>query len=229
MSGARILVVDDDPGILRALRRTLAGHGYEVHVLDRGGLVAREVRLFQPQVVLLDVVLPDADGIDVCRQIRATSGVPIIMLSVVGDDAKKVSALDEGADDYLTKPFSTDELQARIRVALRHSAKRGSDTAVEYAGIRVDVATHLVNVNGQPVHFTRKEFDLLRLLVENAGRLLTARHLLTEIWGSEYADDTHVLRTLVHQVRNKLALVDPALAALITNDPGVGYRIESAE
>ncbi|MEP7216695.1 MAG: response regulator transcription factor [Anaerolineaceae bacterium] len=226
MSGARVLVVDDDPAILRAVGRALAGRGYSVSSAADGASAVESARLVQPEVILLDLVLPDTDGIDVCRQIRAFSDVPIIVLSAVGDDAKKVEALDEGADDYLTKPFSMEELQARIRAALRRTSSHTGSAQLTAANVALDVETHAVTVDGQPVHLTPKEFRLLQELLQNQGRLQTQRQLLTKVWGMEYIDDAHILRTFIHQLRRKLAAVSADAGALIVNDPGVGYRIE---
>lgn len=225
--GARILVVDDDVAILRALRRGLEGEGYAVEALERGATAAVTAIGWRAEVVLLDLVLPDTDGIEICREIRKTSDVPVILLSAVGDDARKVRALDEGADDYLTKPFSMDELNARIRVALRHRVNQAVGTSLTAGPIELDVATHSVTVNRSDVHLTPKEFELCRYLMEHQGKVLTQRQILAAVWGAEYVDDTHILRTFVHQLRTKLGSANEAAAAMILNDPGVGYRIAS--
>ncbi len=220
MSGARVLVVDDDPAIVRAVRRALEGHGYSVRTGHTGVEAVELARTFRPEIVLLDLVLPDMDGIAVTREIRAGSEAAILVLSAIGDDRKKVEALDEGADDYITKPFSMDELLARVRVALRRSAGRAAAPVLEAGGVRLDLGSHNATVEGEPVHLTPKEFDLCRLLLEYEGRILTQRYLLAQVWGAEYADDAHILRTFVHQLRGKLG---PAGSAILT-DPGVGYR-----
>jgi len=225
MSGARILIVDDDPAILRSVRRALDAHGYRVETRDRAGDAVTAVHDFHPEVVLLDLVLPDGDGIGVCRAIRISDAVPIIVLSAVGDDRRKVEALDEGADDYLTKPFSMDELLARIRVALRRTAGQAKETLLRAGPVELNVATHQVEVDGVPVHLTPREFDLFRLLLQEQGRVLTQRVILARVWGPEYVDDTHILRTFVHQLRVKLDGARAGTGALIVNDPGVGYRI----
>ncbi len=224
--GARILVVDDDVAILRALRRGLEGEGYAVEALERGATAAATAAAWKAEVVLLDLVLPDSDGIEICRKIRKSSNVPVIVLSAVGDDARKVRALDEGADDYLTKPFSMDELNARIRVALRHRVKQAVGTTMRAGPIELDVARHSVRVAGEQVHLTPKEFDLCRYLMEHQGKVLTQRQILAAVWGAEYVDDSHILRTFVHQLRTKLASVSDGAAEMIVNDPGVGYRME---
>ena len=225
MSGARILVVDDDPAILRAVRRALGGRDYNIETADTCGMAVAAVRNFRPEVVLLDLVLPDGTGIDVCRQLRPANSVPIIVLSAVGDDLRKVEALDAGADDYLTKPFSIDELEARIRVALRRSANLSISTELRAGPLALDVVSHRVTVDGEVVHLTPKEFELCRALMENQGKIITQRQLLTRVWGAEYVDDAHILRTFVHQLRAKLAAQSSEAGSLISNDPGVGYRM----
>ena len=227
MTGAHILVVDDEPAIIRAIKRPLELHGYRVATLALGGPVVAELGRFRPDIIVLDLILPDIDGILVCRAIRAESSVPIIVLSAVGDDARKVQALDEGADDYLVKPFSMEELEARIRVALRHRANQPLSIAIDVGGVRLDLASRHVTVDGVPLHLTPREFDLLRMLMEHQGRVLTHRQILSSVWGPEYADDAHILRTFVHQLRTKLGTLSPAAAALIATDPGVGYRVAS--
>ncbi|MGK2964514.1 MAG: response regulator transcription factor [Tepidiformaceae bacterium] len=225
-TGAHILVIDDDPAILLAVRRDLEGRGYRVLAVESAAGLADHVAAFRPDVILLDLVLPDGDGIAVCRSLRA-SGVatPIIVLSALGDDAKKVQALDEGADDYLTKPFSMPELEARIRVALRRQAGLATGAVLTAGGVVLDLATRDVRVNGRAVHLTPREFGLLKLLMEQRGRVLTQRHILQTVWGPEYADDGHILRTFVHQLRGKLG---EAGSAIVT-DPGVGYRLVADE
>lgn len=225
MSGPRILVVDDDPAILRALRKGLEAHGYEVETLASGSGAVATVEHFRPDVVLLDLVLPDGDGVEVCRQLRSRSGVPILVLSAVGEDQRKVQALDQGADDYVVKPFSMPELEARIRVALRRSTPKDS-ARLEAGRVVMDVTRRTVTVAGAPIHLTPREYDLLRELMLYPGRVITQRQLLGRVWGPEYADDTHILRTFVHQLRSKLAAVDDASARQIINEPGVGYRID---
>lgn len=225
MNGPRLLVIDDDPAILRAIRRGLEGHGYRVDQLSQGAAVLETIRRTHPDVILLDLVLPDADGIDLCRAIRAESAVPIIVLSALGDDPRKVRALDEGADDYLVKPFSMAELEARIRAALRRTTASAS-VVLTAGSIALDVTKRRVSVLGEEVHLTPREYDLLKMLLSQPGRVLTQRHLLSAIWGPEYQDDAHILRTFIHQLRAKLAAIDPRAAALVVNDPGVGYRVE---
>ena len=227
MSGARILLVDDDPAILRSVGRALEAREYTVRALAEGRDVRAHVEEFRPDVLLLDLVLPDTNGIAICRQVRAVSAVPIVLLSAVGDDATKVAALDEGADDYLTKPFSMEELLARVRVMLRRTVGMARGTELAAGPLRLDVESRVLAVDGQPVHLTPREFDLCRLLLQEQGRVLTQRLILSRVWGPEYADDGHILRTFVHQLRVKLGAVSAEAAALIVNDPGVGYRIHA--
>ncbi|OAI39284.1 hypothetical protein AYO38_07960 [bacterium SCGC AG-212-C10] len=225
MKGARVLVVDDDPAILRVVGRALSAAGYDVESLGRGEHVVERASVFAPDVILLDLVLPDANGIDLARKLRS-SGPAIIVLSAVGEDSKKVEALDQGADDYLTKPFSIDELLARIRVALRHQAGATAvEPTLEAGTIRIDLASHQVTAAGAPVRLTPKEFELLRHLARNPGKVLTQRMLLAEVWGPEYVDDTHILRTFVYQLRAKLDAASHGAGSQIVTDAGVGYRL----
>jgi two-component system KDP operon response regulator KdpE len=229
MTGARILVVDDDPAILRAVRRSLEARSYDVRSLEAGADVAATVAVFRPDVILLDLVLPDLDGIEVCRAIRGDTRAAIIVLSAIGDESKKVEALDEGADDYVTKPFGMEELLARIRAGLRRQGTAPTEPQLEAGPLRLRLDTREVSVSGTPVHLTPTEFDLLRTLLEQQGRVLTQRLILTRVWGAEYVDDTHILRTFIHQLRQKLAAASPAAADLIATDPGVGYRLVPPE
>lgn len=229
MSGARILVVDDDVAILRSVRRSLQAHGYTVETAESAAAGRAAVERFRPDLLLLDLVLPDGDGIDVCRRVRQGSALPIIVLSAIGDDRKKVEALDEGADDYVTKPFSLQELMARIRVALRRDAGLARELILTAGPVALNIARHEVRVAGEPVHLTPKEFELLRLLLREQGRILTQRRILQEVWGPEYADDRHILRTFIHQLRTKLGANSPGAGSLIVNDPGVGYRVDAQE
>jgi two-component system KDP operon response regulator KdpE len=217
--------VDDDPAILRVVGKALEASGFDVRSLSMGAEVLREVSSFRPDVVLLDLVLPDADGVDVCRAIRETSSVPVIVLSAVGAEAQKVRALDDGADDYVTKPFGMDELHARIRVALRRNAGLARETGLAAGTLRLDLETREVTVDGRWVHLTPTEFELCRLLLQHAGRILTQRQILNAVWGAEYLDDSHVLRTFVHQLRQKLDQQSPEAGRMIVTEPGVGYRL----
>jgi two-component system KDP operon response regulator KdpE len=221
-----VLVVDDEPAIGRALSAALEARGYRPVVAATGG-EALSIAATQPlEVIILDLNLPDLDGVEVCRRIREWSRTPIIVLTVEGADARKISALDEGADDYVTKPFSMPELLARVRVALRH--REVPDTPFEAAvhevgDLRVDVARHEVTVRGKVVELTPKEFEFLALLARHAGRVLTHRTILQEVWGPQYGTETQYLRVYASQLRKKLA-DDPKRPRLVT-EPGVGYRL----
>ena len=225
--GARILVVDDEPQILRSLRTTLASHGYDVQTAATGeeALAAVDGRL--PDLVVLDLVLPGLSGLEVCRRLRARSSLPILVLSARGDERDKVAALDLGADDYLTKPFGVNELLARIRAALRRAAgARGPSAVVDADGLRVDFDRRQVTRDGAEVRLTPTEFDLLKVLVVNAGRVLTHGYLLRTVWGPEYEGESQLLRVFIGQLRRKVER-DPSRPQHILTDPGVGYRFRS--
>ena len=222
--GARILVVDDEPQILRSLRTTLASHGYDVQTAATGeeALAAVDGRL--PDLVVLDLVLPGLSGLEVCRRLRARSSLPILVLSARGDERDKVAALDLGADDYLTKPFGVNELLARIRAALRRAVgARGPSAVVEAGALRVDFDRRQVTLDGAEVRLTPTEFDLLKVLVANAGRVLTHGYLLRTVWGPEYEGESQLLRVFIGQLRRKVER-DPSRPRHILTDPGVGYR-----
>jgi two-component system, OmpR family, KDP operon response regulator KdpE len=229
MSGPRILVVDDETQLRRALRRSLEGYGYDVREAEDGADGLREFDAFKPDVVLLDLMLPDMSGVDICRQLRQKYETPIIVLSVAEDEKTKVAALDEGADDYLTKPFGMDELLARIRVALRRgSTNRGQTSEIRAGELVIDLEHRAVRIRGDEVHLTPTEYTLLKYLATNAGKVLTHPMILRAVWGAEYSDDTHVLRTYINQLRAKLG-DDPAAPRYIRTDAGVGYRFLDPE
>ena len=225
MSGARILIADDDPAILKAVNRGLGGAGFDVTGVATAAEVMPAFARFHPDVVVLDLVLPDGDGITLCAEIRRQATTPVIVLSAIGDDARKVEALNTGADDYVVKPFSMAELQARINAAIRRSTPQAS-TTLEFDVLKLDLLTRRVKAGEIEVHLTPTEFELLRLLLSYPGRVFTQRHLLATVWGPEYQEDAHILRTFVHQLRTKLSAACPGAGALIMNDPGVGYRLE---
>jgi two-component system KDP operon response regulator KdpE len=225
----RILVVDDEPQIGRMLKISLGARGYEVAVVSDGLAALDKAASWRPDLILLDLGLPQLDGLEVCRQLRSWSQVPIIVLTVRDAEADKVAALDLGADDYLTKPFGTDELLARIRVALRHAARlsEADEPVHQFGDLTLDLAHRLVSVRGQEVHLTPKEYELLRVLALNAGKVLTHRMLLRAVWGSAYEQDVPTLRVFVTQLRRKIE-ADPAHPAYILTEPGVGYRFQHA-
>jgi len=224
--GALVLVVDDEAPILRVVSAALQARGYRVATAATGQSAIDHTATDAPAVIILDLGLPDMDGVDVCRRIREWSDIPIIVLTAEGADDRKVSALDEGADDYVTKPFSMPELLARVRVALRHHrrAVAGTDASVLAVGdLVVDLGDHAVRIGDTRVDLTPKEFDFLALLARHPGRVLTHRTILQDVWGPEYGTETQYLRVYASQLRKKLA-DDPARPRLIT-EPGVGYRL----
>ncbi len=222
--GARILVVDDEPQLLRSLRTTLAAHGYDVQTATTGEEALDLLAARLPDLVVLDLVLPGLSGLAVCQELRARAPVPILILSARGDERDKVAALDAGADDYLTKPFGVNELLARIRAALRRAAgARGPSTVVESGDLRIDVDRRVVTRGGAEVRLTPTEFDLLKALVANAGRVLTHGYLLRVVWGPQYDGESQLVRVFIGQLRRKIER-DPARPAHIVTEPGVGYR-----
>ncbi len=220
---ARVLVVDDEPQILRALRTSLHGAGYDVETAETAEGALAALAANPPDAVVLDLVLPDGSGTAVCRELRTWSSAPVIVLSVVGDEAEKVAALDAGADDYVTKPFGIDELLARLRAALRR-ADAPAEPVVEIDELRIDLEKRAVSVGGEPVQLTPHEFALLRVLARNPGKLLTHTMLLREVWGRGYGDESHYLHVYVSQLRRKLEQ-DPARPRYILTEPGAGYRL----
>jgi two-component system KDP operon response regulator KdpE len=225
-----VLVIDDEPQILRALRTILAEHKFRVTTASTGEEGLTLAAANPPDVVILDLGLPRMSGLEVCAQLREWTQVPVIVLSVRDTEHDKVRALDEGADDYLTKPFGIDELLARIRVALRHSAQaQGSLQPVVTAGnLRIDLARHLVTRGEAEVKLTATEFKLLAYLAANEGRVLTHHTILAQVWGPEYADHTEYLRVYLRQLRKKLE-DDPDHPQHLLTEPGIGYRFLADE
>ncbi|WP_072396234.1 response regulator transcription factor [Hyphomicrobium sp. CS1GBMeth3] len=225
MSGARILIVDDEPQILRFLKPSLAAAGYDVVAATTGKDALKAAATLSPQVIVLDLGLPDMDGKDVIRELRSWSRTPILVLSARDREAEKIESLDLGADDYINKPFGIGELTARLRAALRHAAQQASEQTQFKAGsLEVDVLAHKVTRDGAPVKLTPKEFDLLAILVRNAGRVLTHRQILTAVWGPAHTEDLQYLRVFVGQLRQKLR-PSPDAPELILTEPGIGYRL----
>ena len=222
---AHILIIDDEPQILRALRTILSAHHYRVTVARNGeeglALAAAE----HPDVIILDLGLPDIDGIQVCEQLRQWTQVPIIILSVRSDESDKVKALDRGADDYLVKPFGTEELLARLRVALRHLAKSQGEpeTVITSGDLVIDLARHIVTLSGAEVKLTATEFKLLAYLAGHANRVLTHQNILNHVWGPEYRDNVEYLRVFMSQLRKKLE-TQPKQPVRLLSEPGIGYR-----
>ncbi|MEN3312012.1 MAG: two-component system, OmpR family, operon response regulator KdpE [Actinomycetota bacterium] len=223
MSGAHILVIDDESQILRALQTSLQGAGYEVEVAATAEEALTSAAAHPPDGVILDLMLPDGSGIDVCRDLRRWTNVPILVLSAVGDEHEKVAALDAGADDYITKPFGIDELLARLRAALRR-VDAVTGPVVELGDLVVDLERRLVTLRGEPVSVTPTEFELLRLFVRNEGKLLTHPTILREVWGPRYGAESHYLHVYVSQLRRKIE-PDPARPRFLLTEPGAGYRL----
>ena len=225
MSNGRVLVVDDEQSIRRAVGRPLAARGYRVELATDGEEALAVAAAFQPDLVVLDLNLPALDGLEVCRQLRGWSSVPILVLSVREDEPDKVAALDLGADDYLTKPFGIDELMARVRALLRRAGAQGAPRPVRFHtdDLEIDLDARRVTGAGIEVHLTKTEWALLTELCQHPGKLLTHHWLLERVWGPGYAGDVDVLRVFISQLRKKLEQ-DPARPRLIATDPGIGYR-----
>jgi two-component system, OmpR family, KDP operon response regulator KdpE len=223
MTKPLVLVVDDEPQILRALQTSLRGAGYEVTTATtaEGALAAAAMR--PPDAVILDLVLPDGRGTDVCRELRTWSSSPVLVLSVVGDEAEKVEALDAGADDYVEKPFGIDELLARLRALLRRAGP-ASGPVLEIGELVIDLDKQLVMVGGRRVQLTPNEFELLRVLAQNEGKLMTHPAILREVWGPAYGAESHYLHVYISQLRRKLE-DDPARPRYLLTEPGAGYRL----
>lgn len=225
MSTERILVVDDEPQILRFLKPSLSAAGYDVLTEATGAGALKAAAMYSPDVILLDLGLPDIDGKDVIRQLRAWSRTPIIVVSARDREAEKIGALDLGADDYVNKPFGIGELLARLRTALRHAAQQSGEQTEFVSGVlSVDVVKHEVLMAGEQIKLTPKEFELLSILVRNAGRVVTHRQILTAVWGPAHAGDFQYLRVFIGQLRQKLTRTGDT-TDLIQTEPGIGYRL----
>jgi two-component system KDP operon response regulator KdpE len=222
----RILVVDDEPQITRVLRTSLSSQGYDIRVANDGETALEIMKDWKPDLVVTDLSMPNMDGLELCRQLRVTSQVPIIVLSVRGEERTKVQALDAGADDYVTKPFGIEELLARVRVSLRRvPAEDGHNSVIETGDFRIDLAAHKVTVRRREVHLTPKEFDLLVYLARHADKVVTHRALLGAIWGGQSTEQVEYLRVFVGQLRKKLE-PEAASPRYIVTEPWVGYRFE---
>ena len=223
----RILVVDDEPQLTRVLLRSLTSKGYDVRIAGDGQFALQTFHDWPASLVITDLAMPNMSGLELCRKLRQTSEVPIIVLSVRGEEKTKVEALDAGADDYVTKPFGMDELLARIRAALRRQPSSDAQTHVLEAGdLRIDLDAHVVTRGGEEVRLTPKEFDLLAHLVRNAGKVLTHRALLGAVWGGDYTEQHEYLRVFIGQLRKKIEQ-DPSHPRYILTEPWVGYRFNA--
>lgn len=226
-AGPLVLIVDDERQIRRFLRISLEAQGYRIVEAERGADAIVAIAKLRPDIIILDLGLPDMQGHEVLRRLREWTQTPVIMLSVRDTEREKVVALDAGADDYLTKPFSLQELTARMRVALRHAmpAQAAQNNSIFESGpLRVDLAARSITVQGAPIKLTPTEYALLRLMIQHAGKVLTHKQILREVWGPEYVDETHYLRVYFAQLRQKIE-VNPALPRLLITEPGVGYRL----
>jgi two-component system KDP operon response regulator KdpE len=223
VTGARILVVDDEQQILRALRTSLRGAGYEVETADTAESALAAAAMRPPDAVILDLVLPDGTGINVCRELRTWSSAPVILLSAVGEEREKVAALDAGADDYVTKPVGIDELLARLRAVLRRIAP-DAEPVIEIGDLTVDLEKRSVTLAGKAVHLTPHQFELLRVLAVNKGKLLTHKMLLREVWGPGYGSESNLLHVNVSQLRRKIE-PERAQPRFLLTEPGAGYRL----
>jgi two-component system KDP operon response regulator KdpE len=227
-SGSLVLVIEDEPQMRRFLRTSLSAYGYRVIEAETAEEALRQSTTYNPDLVLLDLGLPDHDGLVVARRLREWSTVPIIVISARGRDEDKIEALDGGADDYLTKPFSTGELFARMRVARRHAERVGKepDTVIELGELRLDLACRQVFARGEEVHLTPIEYKLFSMLMRHAGRVLTHRQLLKEVWGPRYVDQLQYVRVYMGQLRHKLEL-DATRPRYLLTEPSVGYRLKT--
>lgn len=223
-SGQRILVVDDEAPIRRYLRAALSAQGFDVYEAANGQEAINAVLTNRPDIIILDLGLPDFDGIEVTRRLREWSQTPIIILSVREAENDKIAALDAGADDYLTKPFSTGELMARMRVALRRMTSKLDDPILQVDGLEMDVARRIVTVDKNQIALTPTEYEILRLLLQNAGKVITHRQLLRQVWGTAYESEMHILRVNISNLRRKIE-PDPTRPHYLLTEPGVGYRI----
>jgi two-component system KDP operon response regulator KdpE len=221
---ASLLLIDDEPAILRALGIGLRARGYQVHTARTGAEGLVEAVRHRPEVVVLDLRLPDMDGIEVCRQLRSWSEVPVLILSAHGEEDRKVAALDAGADDFVTKPFGMAELEARIRVALRHLRQEEGGPEISVGALHLDLAARTVTVAGRRVALTATEYEMLVYLARNAGRIVTKELLLAHVWGGRYGADAHYVRVYANRIRRKLGTDH---ADLLVTHPGIGYELST--
>jgi two-component system KDP operon response regulator KdpE len=221
---ARIMIIDDEPQMRRLLKVALTAHGYEIREAETGMDGIRQAAVFHPDLIVLDLSLPDLDGIEVIKKIREWTQTPVIILSVREQESDKIATLDAGADDYVTKPFSMGELLARIRTALRHAAGTGDEPVLTFGGLAIDLTRRYVTVDGREIKLTPTEYELLRILVVNAGKVLTHRQLMRTVWGPAYEQETNYLRVYIRQLRQKIEQ-DSARPRHIITEPGVGYRL----
>jgi len=225
-NGQRVLVVDDENSIRRYLRVALSAQGFAVYEAASGEEALSAVLSDRPDIIILDLGLPDFDGVEVTRRLREWSQTPIIILSVREAENDKIAALDAGADDYLTKPFGTGELMARMRVAMRRLTSKHDEPILQVDKLKMDLSRRLVSVNEKEISLTPTEYDILRLLLQNAGKVLTHRQLLRQVWGTAYESEMHLLRVNISNLRRKIE-PDPARPHYLVTEPGVGYRLRT--
>ena len=225
-SAQRILVVDDEPPIRRYLRAALSAQGFTIYEAANGQEALNAVITDRPDIIILDLGLPDIDGIEVTRRLREWSQTPIIILSVREAEQDKIAALDAGADDYLTKPFSTGELMARMRVAMRRLAGKPDEPVLQVGSLQMDVSRRQVTVDENQISLTPTEYDILRLLMQNAGKVITHHQLLRQVWGTAYESEMHILRVNISNLRRKIE-TDPTRPHYLLTEPGVGYRLRA--
>jgi two-component system KDP operon response regulator KdpE len=223
-TGQRVLVVDDENSIRRFLRAALSAQGFTVYEAANGQEAINAVLAARPDIIILDLGLPDFDGIEVTRRLREWAKTPIIILSVREAENDKIAALDAGADDYLTKPFGTGELMARMRVAMRHLVSKSDEPILQVDELKMDLSRRLVTVNEKEISLTPTEYDILRLLLQHAGKVLTHHQLLKQVWGTAYESEMHLLRVNISNLRRKIE-PDPARPHYLLTESGVGYRI----
>lgn len=223
-AGQRVLVVDDETSIRRYLRAALSAQGFTIHEAANGQEAINAVVSYHPDVIILDLGLPDFDGIEVTRRLREWSQTPIIILSVREAETDKIAALDAGADDYLTKPFGTGELMARMRVALKRLANKPDEPIMQVGNLQMDVSRRLITIDENPISLTPTEYEILRLFLQNAGKVLTHRQLLRQVWGTAYESEMHLLRVNISNLRRKIE-PDPARPHYLITESGVGYRL----
>ena len=223
-NGQRVLVVDDESAIRRYLRTALTAQGFVIYEAANGQETLKAVVENHPDVIILDLGLPDFDGVEVTRRLREWSNTPIIILSVREAEQDKIAALDAGADDYLTKPFGTGELMARMRVVMRRLAGKPDEPVLQVDDLKMDLSRRIVTVNGNQISLTPTEYEILRLLLQNAGKVLTHRQLLRQVWGTAYESEMHMLRVNISNLRRKIES-DPSRPHYLITEPGVGYRI----
>ncbi len=221
---ARIMIIDDEPQMRRLLQVALTAHGYEIREAETGREGIDQTAVFHPDLIVLDLSLPDLDGIEVIKKLREWTQTPVIILSVREQEGDKIAALDAGADDYVTKPFNMGELLARIRTALRHAAGTGDEPVLTFGGLVIDLTRRYVAMDGREVKLTPTEYELLRVLTVNAGKVLTHRQLMRMVWGPSYEQETNYLRVYIRQLRQKIE-PDPARPRNIITESGVGYRL----